>query len=590
MNPGLMNILAAGNSPEVGSWAIVARLPLLALVMLPFAAAVVTSLIPTFVTDAAAKRKVARSLALGISLIVFALSLWAASQFNWADGGAMQLSTHADWIGLLGVHLGLGVDALSLWLVLLTAFLMPVTILGTWNDGGGRAVEFYVWLLVLLGALVGVFCATDLILFYTFFELTLVPLYFLIGIFGSGQRHYASLKFFLFTLAGSAFTLVGILYVAWFNAQHTGLWTFYIPQLIEAGKAMSATQQGWVLAALLSGFAVKVPLFPVHTWLPLAHTEAPTAGSVILAGVLLKLGSYGILRFAVPMVPQAFVHYAPIIAGFCIVGILYAALVCWVQSDLKKLVAYSSVSHMGFCILGIAALNTIGFDGSIIYMLNHGISTGALFLCVGMMYNRYHTREMDNLSGLGRRMPIWGTFFVFFTFASVGLPGLNGFVGEFLTIFGTFTSGHILGPAYAGVAALGLITGAIYLLYMLGRVVFGPLKEPAEFAAAIADHGHGSGSHGHAGGEAGGDHAHKVSDLAFHEIAALVPLALACLVIGLYPTPILKSVEPAIHKIAGPAQAYLPHDPIPTPTATAGLTLEQGPRLAVKLAATEVAR
>jgi NADH-quinone oxidoreductase subunit M len=216
-------------------------------------------------------------------------------------------------------------------------------------------------------------------------------------------------------------------------------------------------------------------------------------------------------------------------------------------------------------------------------MLNHGISTGALFLCVGMMYNRYHTREMDNLSGLGRRMPIWGTFFVFFTFASVGLPGLNGFVGEFLTIFGTFTSGSLLGPTYAGVATLGLITGAIYLLYMIGRVVFGPLKEPAEFAAAIADHGHGH-DHGHAE-----DHAHRVSDLSFREIAALAPLALACLVIGFYPAPILKSFEPAIHKITGPAQAYLPHTE-PTPTATAGLAIEQGPRLAVKPAATEVAR
>ncbi len=495
------------------------------IVLLPLFSALVIGLFP---------KALARTIAFGISLVVFAISLKMAFEFNWsATGGTMQFVSTANWIDLLGVHFSLGIDAISLWLILLTTFLMPLTILGTWNDGDKRPVEFYLWLMVLQAALIGVFAATDLILFYVFFEMTLVPLFFLIGIFGSANRHYAAIKFFLFTLTGSVFTLAGILYVAWWHANQPGqAWTFNIPQLVEAGRAMSFEQQSLVLAALFAGFAVKVPLFPVHTWLPLAHTEAPTAGSAILAGVLLKLGSYGILRFAVPMCPEALVHYAPLIAVFCIIGIIYAALVCWVQSDIKKLVAYSSVSHMGFCILGMVALNTIGLSGSVIYMINHGLSTGALFLCVGMMYNRYHTREMDNLSGLGRRMPVWGFFIVFFSLASVGLPGLNGFVGEFLTILGAFTSANLLGPAYAAVAALGLILGAIYVLYMLGRVVMGPLKEPADAA-------------GH------------VHDLNFKEIAALAPIAVACLVLGLYPTPLLKSLEPSLTYISKPATDIL---------------------------------
>jgi NADH-quinone oxidoreductase subunit M len=541
MNTGLMHIvgmstLAAGSGDGPMSGAQLLGM----MILLPLLTALGIAIFPTFNHGAEAGRANARNLALGTSLLVFLLSLFAACKFNWDDAGAMQFISSTSYIKMLGVSIGLGVDAVSLWLLLLTTFLMPVILLGTWGDGGKRSGEFYFWLLVLQSALVGVFCATDIILFYTFFELTLVPLFFLIGIFGGTQRHYASVKFFLFTLGGSVFTLAGLLYVAWFNARNTGVWTFDIAQLVEAGKAMNLTQQAWVLGALMAGFAVKVPLFPVHTWLPLAHTEAPTAGSAILAGVLLKLGSYGILRFALPMVPQAFVHYAPLIAIFCIIGVLYAALVCWVQSDIKKLVAYSSVSHMGFCILGLAALNTIGVGGSIIYMINHGLSTGALFLCVGMMYNRYHTREMDNLSGLGRRMPVWAFFMVFFSLASVGLPGLNGFIGEFLTIFGAFTSAKVLGPSYAAVAALGLILGAIYILYMLGRVVLGPLKEPAEAV-------------GH------------VHDLNTREIAALAPIALACFVLGVYPTPLLKSLEPSIARLTAPAQAVIAASEQPQP-------------------------
>jgi NADH-quinone oxidoreductase subunit M len=475
----------------------------------------------------------ARTLSLGMSTVVFMLSVAACLKFNWADGGIMQLGWRALWVPDLGLTVGLAVDSVSLSLVVLTTFLMPLTIFGTWDDAPRRTREFYLWLMALEAALIGVFAATDIILFYVFFEMTLVPLFFLIGIFGSANKLYAAYKFFVFTLAGSVFTLAGVLYVAWFAASQPGAtWTFDIATLTAAAQHMSFTEQGWVLLALLAGFAVKVPLFPVHTWLPLAHTEAPTAGSVILAGVLLKLGSYGLYRFALPMTPQAIVEYAVPIAILCIIGIIYAALVCWVQSDLKKLVAYSSVSHMGFCILGLISLNDPGVAGSVMYMINHGLSTGALFLCVGMIYNRYHTRDMDDISGLGRRLPVWGFFMVFFTLASVGLPGLNGFIGEFLTVFGAYRPDSPLGIGYAAAAALGFIFGAIYLLYMVGRVVMGPVREPPESA-------------GH------------VHDLDRREIFALAPIAVACLALGLYPTPLLKAFEPSIQVVATPARQVL---------------------------------
>lgn len=511
---------AAASAGAPGAW----MLPMMVALPLVFAIGVV--LMP-------GRDDMARTVALGVSAVVFMLSLITAMTFDFTDGATLQLTSNMSWMPSLGISLSFGIDSISMWLILLTTFLMPITILGTWNDGGKRPREFYLWLLALEGALIGVFAATDLILFYVFFELTLVPLFFLIGIFGSTNKLYAAYKFFVFTLAGSVFTFAGVVYVAYHVADQTGVWTFYLPALMEALAnteiAMSATQQGWVMLALMIGFAVKVPLWPVHTWLPLAHTEAPTAGSVILAGVLLKLGSYGMLRFVLPMVPEAVVEYAGVVAVLCIIGIIYAALICWVQSDIKKLVAYSSVSHMGFCILGLFAVNHAGVGGSVMYMINHGIATGALFLCVGMIYNRYHTRQMDELGGLGKVMPVWSFFMVFFCLASVGLPGLNGFVGEFLTIFGAFTSDFLLGPWYAAFAAIGLILGAIYILYMLGRVVLGPLKLPV--------------SH---------DDDHGPSDLNGREIATLAPLAVACLVLGLYPTPVLRSLESNITAITKP--------------------------------------
>jgi NADH-quinone oxidoreductase subunit M len=529
-----MNILFAAQAGDAagaaGGW----LLP--AMVLLPLVCGFGIVLLPQ------GREELVRRFALAVTGLVFLMSLVTAVAFDFgaaaaAEGGwsaAFQLTSAAPWVPQFGVRFAFGVDTVSLWLVLLTAFLAPLTILGTWDDAHDRVKEFYLWLLVLQGALIGVFTALDVLLFYIFFEMTLVPLFFLIGIFGSGNRLYAATKFVVFTLAGSLLTLAGVVYVAWFNYTVTGEWSFAIPQLLATAQSMSATEQAWVFGALIAGFAIKVPLVPVHTWLPLAHTEAPTAGSVVLAGVLLKLGSYGLYRFALPMAPEAVVAYAPAVAVLAIIGILYTALICWVQTDFKKLVAYSSVSHMGFCILGMFALNMEGLGGSVMYMINHGLSTGALFLCVGMVYHRYHTREMEHFSGLGRRMPVWSTFLVIFALASVGLPGLNGFVGEFLTLLGAFTANEPLplGIWYAAVAAVGLIFAAIYILYMVGRLVLGPVRVPQKYDP-------------------------HVSDLNWREITSLAPIAVACLVLGLYPTPVLKSFESSIARTRAPVQAVL---------------------------------
>lgn len=475
------------------------------------------------------------------TITTFAISIYALRNFQFAETG-MQLTGEIAWVPAFGLTFSYGIDAIALWLVMLTTFLMPIVMLGSLTAINHRFREYYFWLLMLEAAMIGVFVATDIIFFYVCFEFTLVPLYVLIGVFGSTQRLRAAAMFFIYTFAGSMLTLAGVLYVAWYSSRLTGSWSFDIQTLYSAAQAMSPTQQGWVLASLLAGFAVKVPIWPVHTWLPLAHTEAPTAGSVVLAGVLLKLGTYGLLRFALPMCPAAVVTYAPYVGIVAVVGILYTALICWVQKDIKKLIAYSSVSHLGFCVLGLFALDSdnLGGVGSVMYMINHGLSTGALFLCIGMIYERFHTREMALMSGLGRVMPVWGFFMVFFVMASVGLPGLNGFVGEFLTLMSAFVSpSSVLGVEYASFAALGLIFGAIYLLYMTGKVVFGPLKVPA------ADHGHDAGDgHGH----------NEVADLNRREIITLTPLAIGCLVLGLLPYPVLESLEAPVEAMAARAK------------------------------------
>jgi len=476
----------------------------------------------------------ARWIATGFTLLTVVLGIIAAAGFeHWRDGG-FGLSFFAVWLPDPGIAFSLHADAVSLLLVLLTILLMPICVIASFTAVTERLREYYGWLLALQAAMTGVFLARDLVLFYICFEFTLVPMYFLIAIYGGENRAAAAVKFFIYTFTGSLMTLAGLLYIAFRFSQVNGEWTFDIAVLtVFAASGLTLSEQAWLLLALMAGFAVKVPLFPVHTWLPLAHTEAPTAGSVILAGVLLKLGTYGLYRFVLPMVPDAVVQYAPLIAVFAIIGILYGALICWVQTDVKKLVAYSSVSHLGFCVLGLFALNPMGLQGSVLYMINHGLSTGALFLLIGMMYERYHTRDMGRVGGLARRMPIWSFFMVFFVLSSVGLPGLNGFVSEFFCLIAVFTATPdsqfgppgVLGPWYAAFAGVGMVLAAMYLLIMVGRMVFGTLREP--------------GGHHH-----GDDHGSALpADIGGREIGVLVPLAVLCVVLGVRPGLVTDAIE-----------------------------------------------
>lgn len=517
----------------------------------------VLSIVPLLLVPKA-KAQMAAYLGFALSLVPLGMMIRVlAGGFDFTRPQDWQLRFDYNWLPTFGVQFSLGMDGISLWLVMLTAVLTPIAILGSFNYIKERQREFYAWMMVLHAGMLGVFCARDVMLFYLFFEFTLIPMFFIIGIWGGSDRRKAAGKFFLFTFAGSVLTLVSLIYMAyvfkagyvdaatgrvWFGGR--GFYSFAISDLYEVGRSLPAHVQGVLFFGMLAGFAVKVPLFPVHTWLPLAHTEAPTAGSVILAGVLLKLGTYGLLRFAVPMLPDATMRFAPLIAGICIVGILYGALVSWVQGDMKKLIAYSSVSHLGFCVLGMFALTAQGLSGSVMYMINHGLSTGALFLVVGMIYERYHTRDMDQLSGLARRLPALGFFAVFFVFSSVALPGLNGFVSEFLVLAGTFVSGREghggnLGPWFGTTAAVGVIFGAVYMLYWAGRVIYGPLKEPAHETEEEQT------------GRA------PVKDLSVREWCVLTPVAVLVVVLGVYPKPLLDSIHAPLHEVQKAAQAHV---------------------------------
>lgn len=524
-------------------------LNLLLILLLPLVGALVCAFL---------KGAAARNWALLVSVATLVLSIVVAFQANLYQTGDSLLWSNDGFSVVAGAFkfgLLLGADSLTIWLTILTTALTPLAILFSFGSIKNRETEYYAWLLVLLFSMIGVFLARDLLLFYVFFELTLVPMFFIIGIWGGAQRRQAAGKFFLFTFAGSVFTLAGVLYL---GVQAS---SFGFTEVLQYVQTQATGQERFLLLlSLLAGFSVKVPLFPVHTWLPLAHTEAPTAGSVILAGVLLKLGTYGILKLAIPVgitgvdpdiVVGHFLWWDITTACFikflgvlCVIGILYGALVAWVQQDIKKLVAYSSVSHLGFCVLGMLAMNEIGIQGSILYMINHGISTGAMFLVIGMIYDRYHTRDINELSGLARIMPVMAFFFVFFVLSSIGLPGLNGFVSEFLTILGAFTSDR-LGIAFGVPAALGIILGAVYMLHMTARVLFGPLKVPAHHD----DHGHtGHGDHhGH-------HHAPAKNDLNAREVAVLIPLAIAAIVLGVLPRPMMKTLEGPIEQtISAPA-------------------------------------
>jgi NADH-quinone oxidoreductase subunit M len=527
-------------------------------------------------------RQAARITALAVALV----TLFCAGQLvvsfpaegvTTADFAVTDAAWLAGTTAPVDIRFSVGLDGLSVWMFGLSALLFVTAVLVSWEAIADRAPLFYAMLLLLEFGCLGVFIARDIILFYIFFELTLIPLFFLIGIWGSEERRHAAIKFFLFTFAGSMLTFLGLLAIIWWDFQNSGqgVLRFSIPALTQSLQQfpLPANWQMLVFVALFAGFAIKVPLFPLHTWLPLAHVQAPTAGSVILAGILLKIGVYGFLRFNVPMLPEATVAAMPYMLWLAALGIIYGALVALAQTDMKKLIAFSSVSHLGYCMLGLFALNPLGVQGSVLQMVNHGLSTGGLFAIVGMIYERYHTRQIADLSGLARRTPWLAFFMVLFTFSSIGVPGLNGFAGEFLVLLGMFQRAWAESPAalqtqYLLIAVLsmsGVVLGAWYMLWLVQRVFFGPLKEP-------------QGSH-HAPREAqGGPHApreelhhaerdahrnahddvhHHVHDMSWREILALVPLAIFVVWIGLRPGDFLSRMGPTLERARLPAAVAL---------------------------------
>src|SRR5512133_2857328 len=439
--------------------------PLTLLTFFPLVGILVLFFIPSERKDAL------RWTALITSLITFLLSLWILGKFNPSDPN-LQLKAQYNWITVAGwnIQYYLAVDGLSILLVLLTTFLTPISILSTWTAVEDRVKDFMVFFLLLEVGMVGVFMAQDLFLFYIFWEFTLVPMYFLIGIWGGPRRIYAAIKFFLYTMAGSILMLLAILWLGIYGK------TFSVPDLIAQGN-IPANVQMWLFLAFTAAFAIKVPMWPLHSWLPDAHVEAPTAGSIILAGVLLKMGTYGFLRFNIPLFPQAAIQAAPWIALLATIGIIYGAAVSYAQAAVKKLVAYSSVSQLGFVMLGLFALNSQGIQGAILQMINHGLSTGALFLLVGMIYEQTHTRELKVYGGLWKITPVFGTIMLIVALSSMGLPGLNGFVGEFTILLGAFGSKAIGNPWYAGISAIGVIMAAVYILFMYQKMFLGPQGE-----------------------------------------------------------------------------------------------------------------
>lgn len=500
-------------------------------------------------------RSAVRWVALGVSLVTLAGAGWLA--FTYPSGSTDFAETNAMWLGEpsgIDVQFHLALDGLSLWLFALSALLSVTAILVSWKSVEQRVAEFFAMLLLLETGMLGVFAAQDIILFYVFFEFTLIPLFFLIGIWGSEERRYAAIKFFLFTLAGSVLTFLGILAIVLNARGAAAKLTFSIPEISArlAENPLEPHVQLLIFIALFAGFAIKVPLFPFHTWLPLAHVQAPTAGSVILAGVLLKMGTYGFLRFSLPMLPDATAAAMPWMLWLSVAGIVYGALVALAQSDMKRLIAYSSVSHLGYCMLGLFALNRLGMQGGVLQTINHGLSTGGLFAIVGMVYERYHTRQIGDLGGLAKRVPRLAAMMVFFTFSSIGLPGLNGFVGEALVLVGMFQRGWSdvgqAGPPadFVGqfqwisiLAVSGVVLGAWYMLWLVQRVFFGPLKEPAT----------------HGGGHNGGHG--EISDMDAREFAALAPLCVFILWIGVQPQFFLDRMAPQLNTITDRAETAL---------------------------------
>jgi NADH-quinone oxidoreductase subunit M len=481
--------------------------PLLtALILLPLAGAVIVLVTPSSRPD------LGRAIGYVTSACVFAMAVYLLVQFDNAKPGYQFVDQHS-LSGTLGVDWKVGVDGISLFMVALTALLVPIGLLASARIERGK--QFVAWMLFLEFSLIGVFLSLDALLFFAFFEFSLVPMYFLIAEWGHGNRRYAALKFFLFTMAGSAFLFVGILSVAFLHAHASGQLTFDVPTLTAyaSTKLGGATAKALFLAFAV-GFAVKVPLFPFHTWLPDAHTDAPTAGSVVLAGVLLKMGTYGFLRFAIPFFPQAAVDLAPILLVLAVIGITYGAIVAAMQPNLKRIIAYSSVAHLGFVVLGLFAFTNQGISGGLFTMLSHGLTTGALFLLVGMLYDRRHTYELSQFRGLWKAVPIFGGLFIATTFASIGLPGFSGFVGEFLSLLGAFLTSRW----YVVVAATGVILAAVYLLWAVQRAFTG---EPD-------------------------DENRATPEIGIRELCTVVPLLGLSLFLGFYPKPVLDRVQPSV--------------------------------------------
>ncbi len=452
-----------------------------------------------------------------VAMFVFSIRLWI--NFDPNDPGFQFVNIYP-WIPQFGINYHVGLDGISLLLVMLTTFLLPVVVLAAWSLNIQHIKSLHITFLLLTTGMIGTFVSLDLFLFYVFWEITLIPMYFIIGVWGGPRRVYAAVKFFIFTMVGSVLMLVAVLYLVWFHHQQTGIWTYGYLDLLTTAPLLT-TSGGWlapgllVFAAFGLAFAIKVPIFPFHTWLPDAHVEAPTTGSVFLAGVLLKMGTYGLLRFNRALLPDAWEIFVPFMVVLAVIGIIYGALVAMVQPDVKKLVAYSSVSHMGFIILGLAAGSQASTQGAIIQMVNHGLTTGALFLLVGMIYERTYSREISDFGGIAKRMPIYTGIFLLVTLGSIGLPGLNGFVGEFLILAGSWSRF----PVAVAIAGLGIVLGAVYMLWMVQRVFWGPLDSPVT---------------------------QKMADITLREVVVILPLVVMIIWIGVYPITFLSPMEAAV--------------------------------------------
>src|SRR5712672_1610688 len=480
-----------------------------------------------------------KGVALLASILTFALSLPLATGFRPGARG-FSFEQRTDWAPNLGFSYHVGLDGVSLLLILLTTFLGPIVVLSSWKYIQDRVKLYCISLLVLETAMVGTLAALDLVLFYVFWEAMLIPMYLLIGMWGSERRIYAAVKFFLFTFVGSVLMLLAIFYLWSHSAPAGQARTFDYAALHAQMPPLGADAQKWLFLAFALAFAIKVPVWPLHTWLPDAHTEAPAAGSIILAGVMLKMGTFGFIRYAMPLFPQAALAWAPTIAVVGVIGIVYGSLMCMAQTDMKRLIAYSSVAHLGFVMLGLSALTPEAVNGAVLQMVNHGVSTGALFLIVGYFYERTHTRELSQYGGVARVAPALSAVFLVVVLSSIGLPGTNGFIGEFLILIGTFASTAPLGnlgtlprgQVFSVIAATGVVLGAVYMLWMVQRVIFGPKRRAAE---------------------------HGMTDLTLREWLTVVPLLAAILLIGLYPQPFLNAsrvpAEELIQRVARPRAA-----------------------------------